>query len=80
MLAFGCSIVAGEELEGKQIIPKLFAEHIGEPLINHGLIGAGNDEILLEAFDKVEPGHTVLVGSFIDIFTKILEYAPNIHA
>ena len=59
MLAFGCSIVAGEELEGKQTIPKLFAEHIGEPLHNHGLIGAGNDEILLEAFDKVEPGHTL---------------------
>jgi hypothetical protein len=62
MLAFGCSIVAGEELEGKQTIPKLFAEHIGEPLINHGLIGAGNDEILLEAFEKIEPGHTILVG------------------
>jgi len=62
MLAFGCSIVAGEELEGKQIIPKLFAEHIGEPLFNFGRIGAGNDEILLEAFEQVKPGHTVLVG------------------
>ena len=52
MLAFGCSIVAGEEIETEPTIPKLFAEHINEPLENYSKAGLSNEEILFTAYES----------------------------
>lgn len=62
MLAFGCSIVAGEEIETEPTIPKLFAEHINEPLENYSKAGLSNEEILFTAYENIKLGHTILVG------------------
>lgn len=62
MLAFGCSIVQGEELGKELTIPKLFAEYLNEPLKNFGNCGASNEEVLFTAHEKITAGHTVLVG------------------
>ena len=62
MLAFGCSMVQGEELEGQRTIASEFANHINEPLINFANAGMSNEEILFTAYENIKPGHTVLVG------------------
>lgn len=62
MLAFGCSIVEGEELEGQRTIASDFAHHINEPLKNFGKAGSSNEEILFTAYENIKPGHTILVG------------------
>ena len=62
MMAFGCSIVQGEELKFKPTVAKLFAEYIDEPLLNYAKPGASNDQILLTAGEHIEAGHTILVG------------------
>jgi len=62
MLAFGCSIVQGEELETELTVPKLFAKYLNEPLENFSNRGASNEEILFTAFENMKPGHTILVG------------------
>jgi len=62
MMAFGCSIMAGEEIENQPQIPKLLAEHFGEELINHAKVGSSNDEIIHTAFEKITPSQTVIIG------------------
>lgn len=62
MLAFGCSIVQGEELEGQRTIASDFAHHVNEPLENFGKAGSSNEEILFTAYENIKPGHTILVG------------------
>jgi len=62
MLAFGCSITAGEELEGQPTVASLFADYINEPLTNFASGGASNEEILFTAHEKITAGQTVLVG------------------
>jgi len=62
MMAFGCSVVQGEELKSKPTVAKLFAEYINEPLLNYGHPGSSNDQILFTAGEHIEAGHTILVG------------------
>ena len=62
MMAFGCSIMAGEEIEANPQIPKILAEYFNEELHNFAQVGASNDEIIHTAFENVQPGHTVIVG------------------
>lgn len=62
MLAFGCSIVQGEELETELTVPKLFAKYLNESLENFSKSGASNEEILFTAYENIKPGHTILIG------------------
>ena len=61
-MAFGCSVMYGEEIETQQTIPKLLAEHFGEELINHAKVGSSNDEIIHTAFTEITPKQTVIIG------------------
>lgn len=62
MMAFGCSIMAGEEIENLPQIPKLLAKHFDEELINYAKVGSSNDEIIHTAFENITPGQTIIVG------------------
>ena len=62
MMAFGCSVMAGEEIEGNPQIPKILAKYFDEELHNFAEVGSSNDEIIHTAFENVQPGHTIIVG------------------
>ncbi len=62
MLAFGCSIVAGEEIEKKPTLTKLFAEHINEPLENSIKACKSKEEILFTEYKNIKLGHSILIG------------------
>ena len=53
-MAFGCSVVQGEELKFKPTVAKLFAEYIDEPLLNYAKPGASNDQILFTAGEHID--------------------------
>ena len=62
MMAFGCSVMYGEEIETQQTIPKLLAKHFDEELINYAKVGSSNDEIIHTAFTEIKPKQTVIIG------------------
>lgn len=62
MMAFGCSIMYGEEIETQLTIPKLLAKHFDEELINYAKVGSSNDEIIHTAFTEIKPKQTIIIG------------------